>query len=96
MNLEMFVTSIVVGLVTGGSISFAVADGGYGRVSDVILGVAGSGAASTCAAALGALSGDGIGTIAVASFIGAASTIVLQRKISPSRTAQPNRDETPK
>ena len=32
MNLDMFVTWIVVGLLTGGLISFVMKDGGHGRI----------------------------------------------------------------
>jgi uncharacterized membrane protein YeaQ/YmgE (transglycosylase-associated protein family) len=86
VNLEMLVTWIVVGLLAGWLISFVLTDGGYGRISDAILGLAGSGAASTVASALGAPSEAGRGAMAVAAFVGAALIVVLQRKIWPSRT----------
>jgi uncharacterized membrane protein YeaQ/YmgE (transglycosylase-associated protein family) len=82
----MLVTWIVVGLLAGWLISFVLTDGGYGRISDAILGLAGSGAASTVASALGAPSEAGRGAMAVAAFVGAALIVVLQRKIWPSRT----------
>jgi uncharacterized membrane protein YeaQ/YmgE (transglycosylase-associated protein family) len=82
----MFVTWIIVGLLTGWLISFVLTDGGYGRTSDAILGLAGSGVASTVASALGAPSEAGSGAMAVAAFVGAALITVLQRKIWPSRT----------
>lgn len=86
MNLELFVTWIVVGLLTGWLLSFVLKHGGYGRISDAILGLAGSGAASTVAAAFGAPSEAGRGAMAGAAFVGAALITVLQRKILPSRT----------
>ena len=86
MNLEMFVTWIIVGLLTGWLMSFVLTDGGYGRISDAVLGLAGSGAASTVASALGVPSEAGWGAMAVAAFVGAAVIVVLQRKIGPSRT----------
>jgi uncharacterized membrane protein YeaQ/YmgE (transglycosylase-associated protein family) len=86
MTLEMFVTWIVVGLLTGGSFSFVMKNGGYGRILDVILGLAGSGVASTVVSALGVPSEAGRGAMAMAAFVGAAAIIVLQRKIWPSRT----------
>jgi uncharacterized membrane protein YeaQ/YmgE (transglycosylase-associated protein family) len=85
VNLEMFVTWIVVGLMTGWLISFVMKDAGYGRIWDAMLGLAGSGAASTVASAFGAPSEAGRGAMAVAAFVGAALITVLQRKILPSR-----------
>ncbi len=85
MNLEMFVTWIVVGLMTSWLISFVMKDGGYGRIWDAMLGLAGSGAASTVASAFGASSEAGRGVMAVAALVGAALLIVLQRNIWPLR-----------
>jgi uncharacterized membrane protein YeaQ/YmgE (transglycosylase-associated protein family) len=82
----MFVTWIVVGLLTGWLLGFALKHGGYGRISDAILGLAGSGVASTVASAFGAPPKAGRGAMAVAAFVGAALITVLQRKIWPSRT----------
>jgi uncharacterized membrane protein YeaQ/YmgE (transglycosylase-associated protein family) len=65
LNLEMFVTWIVVALLTSGFISLVMKRGGYGRIWDVILGLAGSGAASTLVSALGAPSEAGKGAIAI-------------------------------
>ena len=87
MNLEMFVTWIVVGLLAGWLIS-VLTEGGYGRISDAILGFTGSGAASTVASALGAPSEAGRGGMTVAAVIGASLTVVLQRKFWPSRTSR--------
>jgi uncharacterized membrane protein YeaQ/YmgE (transglycosylase-associated protein family) len=86
MNLTMFVTWLVVALLTGGLISFVMKHGGYGRIWDVILGLAGSGAACTVVSALSAPSEAGRGAMAMAAFVGAAAIIVIQRKIWPSRT----------
>ena len=72
MNLEMFVTWIVVGLLTGWLLGLVLKHGGYGRISDAILGLAGSGAASTLASAFGAPSEAGRGAMAVVAFVGAA------------------------
>jgi uncharacterized membrane protein YeaQ/YmgE (transglycosylase-associated protein family) len=86
LNLEMFVTWIVVALLTSGLISLAMKKGGYGRIWDVILGVAGSGAATTLVSALDAPAEAGKGAMAIAAFVGAVFVIVLQRKIWPART----------
>jgi uncharacterized membrane protein YeaQ/YmgE (transglycosylase-associated protein family) len=91
----MFVTWILVGLVTGWLISFLIRSGGHGRTWDVILGLVGSGAASTVAAGLGALSEAGIGAIAVVSFVGAAFMVVVQRKMWPSHPLMRVRDGHP-
>jgi uncharacterized membrane protein YeaQ/YmgE (transglycosylase-associated protein family) len=85
MNLEMFVTWIVVGLLTGGLSSFVMNGRGYGRTWDVILGLAGSGAASTVVSALVTAPDAGMGAMAITAFAGAALIIVLQRKVWPSR-----------
>jgi uncharacterized membrane protein YeaQ/YmgE (transglycosylase-associated protein family) len=82
----MFVTWIVVGLLTGWLLGFVLKHGGYGRTADAILGLAGSGAASTLASAFGAPSEAGRGAMAIAALVGAALITVLQRRIWPSRT----------
>lgn len=91
MNLEMFVTWIVVGFLTGGLIGFMMKDGGHGAISDVILGLAGSGAASTIVSALGAFSEAGSGAMAIAAFAGAAVIIALQRTLWPARVVRNRR-----
>ncbi len=82
----MSVTWIVVGLLTGWLLGLVLKHGGYGRISDAILGLAGSGAASTLASAFGAPSEAGRGAMAVVAFVGAALITVFQRKFWPSRT----------
>jgi uncharacterized membrane protein YeaQ/YmgE (transglycosylase-associated protein family) len=91
MSLEMFVTWIVVGVLTGGLIGFVMKDGGHGAISDVILGVAGSGAASTIVSAFGAVWEAGRGAMAIAAFAGAALIIALQRKMWPARVLRSGR-----
>lgn len=87
MNGEMFLTWIALGLLTGWLAGFAMKVGGRGRISDMVLGLAGSGALSSFAWAVGAPSDAGtVGTAAVA-FVGAALAIVLQRKIWPADAA---------
>ena len=87
MNLEMFATWVVVGLLTGWLAGFVMKAGGYGRISDVILGLAGSGAVSSFASALGAPSEAARVAMAVVVFVGAAFMIVLQGKIWPAQVA---------
>ena len=87
MNLGMFAAWVVVGLLTGWLAGFVMKDGGYGRIWDVILGLAGSGAVSSFALALGAPSETGRVGMAAVAFVGAAFMIVLQRKIWPAQVA---------
>ena len=84
MTLEAFGTWIVLGLLTGWLAGFVMKDGGHGRISDLLLGLAGSGIVNTFAAGVGALSEAGRVAMAVVSVAGAAFVIVSQRKIWPA------------
>jgi uncharacterized membrane protein YeaQ/YmgE (transglycosylase-associated protein family) len=88
MNLEMFVTWIVVGFLTGGLIGFVMKDGSHGAIWDAILGLAGSGAASTILLASGWFSDASNGAMAIAAFAGAALIIALQRTFWPRPRAR--------
>jgi uncharacterized membrane protein YeaQ/YmgE (transglycosylase-associated protein family) len=82
MNLEMFVTWVIVGLFTGWLARIVLKDGGYGLLSDLILGLVGSGAANMIVAALNtAPETGGSGATALVAFAGAAVVIVGQRKM---------------
>src|SRR5207244_4226615 len=59
MTLETFGTWVVLGLLTGWLAGFVMKDGGHGRISDLLLGLAGSGRVNTFAAGGGALSAAG-------------------------------------
>jgi len=99
MSLEMFVTWIVVSVLTAGLIGFVMNDGGHGAILDVILGLAGSGAASTIMSALGAVWQAGRGAMAIAAFAGATLIIALQRNMWPARVPRSGRlngEEIPK
>ena len=84
MTLETFGTWVVLGLLTGWLAGFVMKDGGHGRISDLLLGLAGSGIVNTFASGVGALSEAGRVTMAVVSVAGAAFVIVSQRKIWPA------------
>lgn len=84
MTLEMFATGVVLGLLTGWLAGFVMKDGGHGRISDLLLGLAGSGIVNTFASGVGALSEAGRVAMAVVSVAGAAFVIVSQRKIWPA------------
>lgn len=81
MNVEMFATWVVVGLLTGWLAGMAMKDGGYGRLWDLILGLVGSSTASGIVWALGVAPEAGNFTTAVVAFAGAAMVIVAQRKV---------------
>jgi uncharacterized membrane protein YeaQ/YmgE (transglycosylase-associated protein family) len=83
MNLEMFVTWALVGLLTGWLADFVMKDGGHGLISDLLLGLVGSSAASVMFSALGITPAPGqtVTAVAVVAFVGAAIVIVAQRKI---------------
>lgn len=82
MTLAMFVTWMAVGLATGGLTGLAMKGGGYGLIWDLILGLAGSGAATVIVWMAGGVS-SGAGPLAAAlvAFVGAVLVIVGQRKI---------------
>jgi uncharacterized membrane protein YeaQ/YmgE (transglycosylase-associated protein family) len=83
MNLEMFVTWALVGLLTGWLAGFVMKDGGHGLISDLLLGLVGSSAANVIFSALGITPAPGqmVAAVAVVAFAGAAIVIVAQRKI---------------
>jgi uncharacterized membrane protein YeaQ/YmgE (transglycosylase-associated protein family) len=83
MNLEMFVTWVLVGLLTGSLAGFVMKDGGHGLISDLMLGLVGSSAASGIFWNLGITPEPGhfVTAVAVVAFVGAAIVIVAQRKI---------------
>jgi uncharacterized membrane protein YeaQ/YmgE (transglycosylase-associated protein family) len=84
MTLEMFTAWVIVGLVTGWLGGILMKDGSHGRIWDLLLALAGSGAASTIATTLAPDAGVGRVAMIVAAFGGAAIVIVAQRKIWPA------------
>jgi uncharacterized membrane protein YeaQ/YmgE (transglycosylase-associated protein family) len=86
MDLAMVATSVLVGLLAGWLAGFVIKDGGYGLGWNLILGLAGSGAASVILWALGGGS-PGTATLAAAvvAFVGAALVIVALHKIWPAQ-----------
>lgn len=81
MDLQMFATWVLVGLLTGWVAGFVMKDGGYGLVWDLVLGLIGSSAASGLSSVLAASSGAGMFATAFVAFAGAAVVIVTQRKV---------------
>ena len=80
MNLEMFATWALVGLLTGWLAGIVMKDGGHGRIWDVVLGLLGSSAASGIWA-LGVSPDEGRFATVVVAFVGAAIVIFAQRKV---------------
>jgi uncharacterized membrane protein YeaQ/YmgE (transglycosylase-associated protein family) len=83
MDLAMVATWVLVGLLAGWLAGFVMKDGGYGLIWNLMLGLAGSSAASVISWVLGVSPGAGTLATAVVAFIGAALVIVAQRKIWP-------------
>lgn len=80
MTFATFATWIVVGVVVAWGTSAVMKYGGRGRTSDVLLGFAGSGAASLGAWGLGVFPEPGIVATAIVAGAGAALAIVIQRQ----------------
>ena len=87
MHFEMFVASVLVGLMSGWLAGTAMKGGGYGLLWDIIFGLSGSFVASGIFQALGAPEA-GWGGTGIAAFVGAALMITLQRKIWPAQVAR--------
>ncbi len=83
MNVGMFPTMVLGGVLAGWLAGFVMERGGYGLKWDIILGLAGSAVGSWIFWALGAFPGAGLAVLAVVAFVGAAIPIVAQRQIWP-------------
>jgi len=81
MNLGMFATLVLVGLLTGWLAGFAMKDGGHGRIWDLVLGLVGSTVAGEILAVLGVAADTGIFVAAMVAFAGAAVVIIAQRQV---------------
>ena len=81
MNLAMFATLVLVGLLTGWLAGFAMKDGGHGRTWDLVLGLIGSTVAGELFALLGLAADAAIFVAAMVAFAGAAVVIIAQRQI---------------
>lgn len=84
MNVVMFPIMVLAGVLIGWLAGFVMERGGYGLKWDIVLGLAGSAAASWIFWALGASPGAGLAVLAVVAFVGAAIPIVAQRQIWPT------------
>jgi uncharacterized membrane protein YeaQ/YmgE (transglycosylase-associated protein family) len=86
MHFEMFVASVLVGLMGGWLAGIAMKGGGYGLRWDIIFGLSGSGVGSWIFQTLGAPEA-GWGGTGIAALVGSALLITLQRKIWPAQVA---------
>ena len=83
MTLEMFATSILVGLIAGWLAGSIMKGGGYGLLGDINLGLGGSMLGSLIFQVLGVSPEAGWLGMIVVGFAGAASVIFAQRKVWP-------------
>lgn len=84
MTLEVFTTSVLVGLIAGGLAGFMMKGGGYGLITDISLGLGGSIIGSWIFQTLGISPGAAWSTMVVVASVGAAIVVVAQRKVWPA------------
>ncbi len=80
MKLGLFTTWVLAGLLVGWLAGVIVKEGGYGRMEDLALGLAGSIAGGWIFWTWGTSLGPELGTSAVVAFIGAAGMVFAQRQ----------------
>jgi len=85
MTLEMFTTSVLVGLIAGWLAGIVMKGGGRGMLGDINLGLGGSMLGSLIFQVLGNSPEAGWSAMVVVGFVGAASVIFAQRKVWPGR-----------
>ena len=83
MEFEGFVTFIVVGLVLGALAGWLVRDGRHSLMADLVLGLAGSGAATTASWFSGVASA-GVTSAVIVAVIGAVAMLACQRQLWPA------------
>jgi uncharacterized membrane protein YeaQ/YmgE (transglycosylase-associated protein family) len=81
MELGMFVSWVVVGLLAGWLAGFVMKDGGYGLIGDLVLGLVGSVVGGWSFWALGVPAGGGLFPTVYVAFVGAVIVLVAQRKV---------------
>ena len=81
MELGMFVSWVVVGLLAGWLAGFVMKDGGYGPIGDLVLGLVGSVVGGWIFWALGVSAGGGLFPTVYVAFVGAVIVLVAQRKV---------------
>lgn len=91
MDFGGFVTWVIIGALVGWLAGIVMKDGGYGRPWDLVLGLAGSSAASVAGWILSAAPGFGGPATAFFALVGAGIVIVGQRKVWPAPAVAPRR-----
>jgi len=81
MELGMFVSWVVVGLLAGWLAGFVMKDGGYGLIGDLGLGLVGSVVGGWIFLALGGSAGGGLFATVFVALAGAVIALVAQRKV---------------
>ena len=81
MDVGVFVSWVVVGLLAGWLAGFAMKGGGYGLVGDMVLGLVGGVVGGWSFWALGVSADGGIFPTVFVAFVGAVVVIVAQRKL---------------
>ena len=81
MELGMFVSWVVVGLLAGWLAGIVMKDGGYGLIGDLVLGVVGSVVGGWIFRAVGGSAGVGLFPTVLVAFVGAVIVLVAQRKV---------------
>ena len=81
MEFAMSVSWVVVGLLAGWLAGIVMKDGGYGLISDLLLGLFGSVVGGWIFWALGVSAGGGLFPTAFGAVFGAVIVIVAQRKV---------------
>ncbi len=81
MELGMFVSWVVVGLLDGSLAGFVMKGGGYGLIGDLGLGLVGSVVGGWIFRALGASAGGGLFPTVFVALAGAVIVLVAQRKV---------------
>ena len=84
MTGMMLLTAILIGLGAGWVAHTAAREGGRGLVGDLLLGVAGSTAASLVFWAISSSSDRSLSATAAMAFVGAGAAIVAQRYLLPA------------
>lgn len=89
MDFGGFVTWVVMGVFVGWLAGVVMREGGHGWVSDLILALAGSSAASVATWIAGVAPGAGVVAMTLVAFIGAAIVVIGQRKFWPAPLVVP-------
>src|ERR1041384_4250103 len=94
MTFAIFVTWVLIGMLTGLVGGLIAKRGGPGLKSDIFLGVMGSVGVNWLLRALGMISGASMPTAIVVALLGAALAIAAQRRLRPTTQTREAKAET--